>query len=108
MFLNILDLNVLYFPVKGKFIPELKDKEISVTGFAVGDERDYMKDLIQITGANYAPDLSKSARFLIFFKPVGAKYDAANQWKIPTLTKDVANYNIISRCLKIWLNLGQL
>jgi DNA replication regulator DPB11 len=66
--------------------PTLAGFQVCLTGFTNNDERTTIATTIQQHGADYHGDLTKQITHLIVAEPQGAKYNAAKDWGVITVS----------------------
>ncbi|EJD53515.1 hypothetical protein AURDEDRAFT_156754 [Auricularia subglabra TFB-10046 SS5] len=70
---------LLHFPVPSWPIEGFPEKRISITNYS-GSARDYLKKLVEVTGANFTATLSASNTHVIAASLSGKKTDKARAW----------------------------
>ncbi|KAF8512308.1 BRCT domain-containing protein, partial [Hysterangium stoloniferum] len=90
---------LLHYPVRSKPIPEFAGHVITVTNYQ-GEERDYLKKLIEVMGATFTPSMSGQNTVVVAAYKKGHKTTKAEEWSLP-----VVNHKWLEDCFIEWRNL---
>ena len=75
----------VHFPLPSVQQTDTANMELTITGFEE-QERDYVKDMIQMAGAVYTPGFTKANTAIICKSFTGEKYRYSLEWKIPAVS----------------------
>ena len=75
----------VHFPLPAVQQTDTARMELAITGFEE-QERDYVKDMIEMAGAVYTPGFSRANTAIICKAFTGDKYRGALGWKIPAVS----------------------
>lgn len=75
----------IHFPLPPNFVPPCENMIITLTGF-VDRNRDWVKDLIAMTGAKYTSYFSRHNHVIICQSAVGDKYNKSKEWNVPAVS----------------------
>lgn len=87
---------LLHFPVPSWPIEGFPELRISITNYS-GPSRDYLKKLVEVTGANFTATLSASNTHVIAASLSGKKTDKARAWGIA-----IVNHIWLEDCFLRW------
>eukprot|EP00093_Oithona_nana_P001783 01783.XXX_4517_412_1 [CDS] Oithona nana genome sequencing. len=75
----------IHFPLPANFERPCENMILTLTGFE-GRDRDWVKEMIRITGAKYTSYFTKHNHAIICKSCEGDKYAKAKEWKVPTVS----------------------
>ena len=75
----------VHFPLPAVQLTDTTNMELTLTGFEE-QERDYVKDMIEMAGAVYTPGFTKANTAVICKSFTGGKYRYSLEWKIPAVS----------------------
>ena len=75
----------VHFPLPANFDEPCKHMILTLTGFE-GRDRDWVKDMIKLSGAKYTSYFTRHNHAIICKSTEGEKYIKAKEWKVPTVS----------------------
>ena len=75
----------VHFPLPSNFDEPCKHMILTLTGFE-GRDRDWVKDMIKLSGAKYTSYFTRHNHAIICKTADGEKYTKAKEWKVPTVS----------------------
>ena len=75
----------VHFPLPANFDEPCKHMILTLTGFE-GRDRDWVKDMIKLSGAKYTSYFTRHNHAIICKSAEGEKYNKAKEWKVPTVS----------------------
>ena len=75
----------VHFPLPANFDEPCKHMILTITGFE-GRDRDWVKDMIKLSGAKYTSYFTRHNHAIICKTAEGPKYNKAKDWKVPTVS----------------------
>ena len=75
----------IHFPLPANFDEPCKHMILTLTGFD-GRDRDWVKDMIKLSGAKYTSYFTKHNHAIICKSAEGEKYNKAKEWKVATVS----------------------
>ena len=75
----------VHFPLPADFDEPCKHMILTITGFE-GRDRDWVKDMIKLSGAKYTSYFTRHNHAIVCKSPDGEKYNKAKEWKVPTVS----------------------
>lgn len=75
----------IHFPLPANFDKPCENMILTLTGFE-GRDRDWVKDMVKITGAKYTSYFTRHNHAIVCKHCEGEKYSKAKEWKVPTVS----------------------
>jgi len=85
----------VHFPHPEKSKTDISKMKLTITGFE-GLDREYIKDMIKMTGASYSAYFDRENAALICRDNKGEKYKKSFDWKVPAVSIDWLNDVVFS------------
>jgi len=102
---DVITVKKMAAPWKGVHLPlpragdrgsDISSMRISVTGFE-GLDRDYVKDMIEMAGAEYTACLTRDNTAIVCREAAGEKFRKSSEWNIPAVSIKWLNEALFSR-----------
>eukprot|EP00094_Tigriopus_californicus_P005485 TCALIF_05287-PA protein Name:"Similar to PAXIP1 PAX-interacting protein 1 (Homo sapiens)" AED:0.10 eAED:0.10 QI:0/0.6/0.5/1/1/1/6/134/1359 len=75
----------IHFPLPPNFTPPCENMILTLTGF-VDRNRDWVKDMIAMTGAKYTSYFSRHNHVIVCQSATGEKYNKSKEWNVPAVS----------------------